>query len=54
MLLSDAEPLLLLSDEPVEVVTGFLQIRKRCALPAPSEEVLEAGSGQEALIARES
>ena len=37
--------------EPVEVVPRFLQIRKRRALPAPSEEVLEACANKEPLEA---
>ena len=48
----DAESLLLLSDEPVEVVPGFLQVGERRALPAPAKKVLEAGANEEALIAR--
>ena len=47
----DAESLLLLRDEAVEVVSRFLQIRERRALPAPAEEVLEAGAREEALEA---
>ena len=49
----DAESLFLLGNEPVKVVPGFLQVGEGGALPPPAKKILEAGSGQEALVARE-
>ena len=52
MLLSDAEPLLHHAYQACEEVVSLFEVGKACALPPPSEEVLEAGAGQEALVAR--
>ena len=48
----DSESLLLLRDEAVKVVSRFLQIRERRALPPPAKRILEAGARKEPLVAR--